>query len=437
MSKHDVTLEKIVSLCKRRGFVYPTAEIYGGLNGLYDFGPLGTLLKQKIKYYWQKSLEKTGKSILFFDGAILGSQSVWDASGHTKNFHDPMVDCLICKKRFRADDIDLKKNCPSCGNFSWTDVRQFNLMFSTNVGALQEAGSIGYLRPETAQTIFANFKNIVSTNRVKVPFGVAQVGKAFRNEITPKQFLFRMREFEQMELEWFCKPDSVHEIFEYWVNQQREYVLSLGITKDKIRTRSHGPDELAHYSTRCIDLEYNFPFGWKELEGIAYRGNYDLTQHSLYSKKDLSISDLDRAKYMPHVVESSIGVDRLFLTILFDVFYEDDIEGEVRSVLRFAPHIAPISAAVFPLSNTLVDPAEQLFKDIAARGIRCDFDTSGSIGKRYRRYDEIGTPFCITFDFESISDQSVTIRDRDTLKQERISITNVFNYLINHGIQTT
>lgn len=435
MAKQDVTLEKITALCKRRGFVYPTAEIYGGLNGLYDFGPLGTLLKQKIKYYWQKSLEKTGKSVLFFDGAILGSQSVWDASGHTKNFHDPMVDCLVCKKRFRADDIDLEKNCPACGNLSWTPVRQFNLMFSTNVGAMADAGSIGYLRPETAQTIFANFKNITSTNRVKVPFGVAQIGKAFRNEITPKQFLFRMREFEQMELEWFCKSEAIDETFDFWVNQQKEYVLSLGISQDKIRTRNHGPNELAHYSTKCVDLEYFFPFGWKELEGIAYRGNYDLTQHSIHSKKDLAITDLDGTKYMPHVVESSIGVDRLFLTLLFDSFYEDEIEGETRTVLRFAPHIAPISTAVFPLSNTLVDQAERLFIDILQAGIRADFDVSGSIGKRYRRYDEIGTPFCITFDFESLEDQRVTIRDRDTLKQERIAITAIQDYLMQHGIQ--
>lgn len=433
MNKHEVTLEKIVALCKRRGFVYPTAEIYGGLNGLYDFGPLGTLLKQKIKQYWQKALEKTGKDVLFFDGTILGPETVWDASGHTKNFHDPLVDCLVCKKRFRADDIDLSKNCPSCGNKSWTEVRQFNLMFSTNLGALQGESSIAYLRPETAQTIFANFKNIYTTNRVKIPFGVAQIGKAFRNEITPKQFLFRMREFEQMELEWFCKQSEADSIFDFWVNQQNEFLLSLGLTKEKIRTRAHDKDELAHYSTKCVDLEYNFPFGWKELEGIAYRGNYDLSQHSNHSKKDLSVFDEEtKEKFLPHVVESSIGVDRLFLTLLFDAYHEDEVEGEIRTVLKFAPHIAPISAAIFPLTNKLNEQAEKIYKIFLDAGIRVDFDTSGSIGKRYRRQDEIGTPFCITVDFETLENSTVTLRDRDTTKQERMSVERAIEYVKKH-----
>jgi glycyl-tRNA synthetase len=434
MNNNVVTLEKIVALCKRRGFVYPTAEMYGGLNGLYDFGPLGTLLKQNIKTSWQKSLEKTGKSIVLFDGAILGSQAVWDASGHTKNFHDPLVDCLVCKKRFRADEIDIAKHCPSCGNFSWTPVRQFNLMFSTNVGALEGEGVIGYLRPETAQTIFANFKNIISTTRVKIPFGVAQIGKAFRNEITPKQFLFRMREFEQMEFEWFCKPEAVNKDFEYWVSQQNEFVLSLGIAEEKVRTRPHAKDELAHYSSRCVDLEYLFPFGWKELEGIADRGNYDLTQHSTHAKKDLSVTDETGNKYMPHVVESSIGVDRLFLTILFDAYYEDIVEGETRTVLRLSPHIAPIPVAVFPLTNKLTEVAEKFYLDLRQKEIRADLDTSGSIGKRYRRYDEIGTPFCVTVDFDTLTDQCVTVRNRDTLSQERISLDHVIPYLKKHGI---
>ena len=434
MNSDVVTLEKIVALCKRRGFVYPTAEIYGGLNGLYDFGPLGTLLKQNIKTNWQKALQKTGKSVLFFDGAILGSSAVWDASGHTKNFHDPLVDCLICKKRFRADDIDLTKKCPSCGNFSWTPVRQFNLMFSTHVGAVQEEGSIGYLRPETAQTIFANFKNLISTNRVKVPFGVAQIGKAFRNEITPKQFLFRMREFEQMELEWFCKPEMIDATFDFWVTQQKEFIVSLGISEHKVRLRPHGKDELAHYSTKCVDIEYQFPFGWKELEGVAYRGNYDLTQHSTHSKKDLSVLAEDGTKYMPHVVESSIGVDRLFLTLLFNAYHEDKVEGETRSVLRLLPHVAPIPVAIFSLTNKLNDMAEKLYLDIIKLGIRAELDVSGSIGKRYRRYDEIGTPFCITVDFESVTDNQVTVRNRDTLHQERISISQLPEYLRKQGV---
>ena len=425
-----VTLDKLVSLCKRRGFVYQSAEIYGGLNGVYDFGHLGTLLKQNIRHAWTRAIKKQG-NIVMLEGAILGPQSVWEASGHINHFHDPMVDCLTCKKRFRADDINLEKGCPSCGNKGWTDIKQFNMMFSTKLGASSEHASQAYLRPETAQSIFINFKNVLSTSRVSIPFGIAQIGKAFRNEITPKQFLFRMREFEQMEVEWFCKEENAPAFMDSWKKARYDFYLQLGIDSEKLRLRPHDKNELAHYSTACVDVEYHFPFGWKELEGIAHRGNFDLTQHAKHSGKELSVFDDEtKQSYIPHVVECSVGVDRLFLTLLFDSYTEDTVGGQARTLLKLAPSIAPIKAAFLPLTKKQKEQTKKLFDQISnSTGFDLQFDLSGSIGKRYRRQDEIGTPLCFTYDFDSDNDQCVTVRQRDTTKQERIALDSVETYL--------
>lgn len=427
----SATLDLIVSLCKRRGFVYPTADLYGGLNGLYDFGHLGTLMKSKIKQAWQRSLYASGHEIVLFDGAQLGPEIVWQASGHVKNFHDPMVDCLKCKRRFRADEFDLNSGCPNCKAVSWTDVRQFNMMFQTSVGASADHSSIAYLRPETAQTIFANFKDIISSNRVKIPFGVAQIGKAFRNEITPKQFLFRMREFEQMELEFFCKDSDSAAFFDSWRAIRLNFYESIGIQKNRIRLRDHAKDELAHYSTQCSDVEYHFPFGWKELEGIADRGSYDLKQHMSFANKDLHVFDEStQSSFMPHVVETSVGVDRLFLTLLFDAYHEELVGDESRTVLKLHPSIAPVTAAILPLTKKLSEPSTQLYKSLVRTyGPSVEYDETGSIGKRYRRYDEIGTPVCFTYDFESETSATVTARNRDNLTQERIAIDAIGRYL--------
>ncbi|HRN77808.1 MAG TPA: glycine--tRNA ligase [Candidatus Dependentiae bacterium] len=426
-----VTLEKLVALCKRRGFIYQSAEIYGGLNGVYDAGHLGALMKQNIRNAWRSAISSNHLDVVFLEGALLGPQAMWEASGHLEGFHDPMVDCMQCKHRYRADHIDLNKACPHCGKKAWTDVRQFNMMFKTDVGAAAENATTAYLRPETAQSIFVNFKNVLSTNRVKVPFGIAQIGKAFRNEITPKQFLFRMREFEQMELEWFCKPEDTDKFFTFWTEHREKFYTTIGINPSKIRLRPHGADELAHYSTKCVDVEYEFPFGWKELEGIADRGNYDLRRHMEYSGKDLRVYDDEtKESYIPHVVECSVGTDRLFLTLLFDAYSEDIVEGEERIVLKLNPKIAPVKAAFFPLSKKLNDQTLAIYHDIKKKlGLELIFDDSGSIGKRYRRQDEIGTPVCFTYDFDSETDNSVTARNRDTTKQERIAIDNIVPYL--------
>lgn len=425
-----VTLDTIISLCKRRGFVYQSADIYGGLNGVYDFGHLGTLMKENIRAAWKRSVSQMG-DVLFMEGSLLGPHAVWEASGHVKNFHDPMVDCMHCKKRYRADEIDLQKACAHCGKKEWTDVRQFNMMFQTRVGAAADTGSIAYLRPETAQAIFVNFKNVISSNRVKIPFGIAQIGKAFRNEITPKQFLFRMREFEQMEIEWFCKPEQSQLFFEKWIELRCSFYKAIGIASEKIRLHMHTPEELAHYSKQCADVEYQFPFGWKELEGIADRGSFDLTQHSTHSGKDLAVfDDATQQSCIPHVIECSVGVDRLFITLLFDAYAQDECGGEMRTVLKLHPRIAPIKAAFLPLVKKIGDPMERLYNDARAQfGSAVEFDDSGSIGKRYRRYDEIGTPVCFTYDFESEQDGSVTVRDRDTLEQKRIPMDQVIAYV--------
>ncbi len=428
--KSAVSLETLVSLCKRRGFVYPSADIYGGINGVYDFGPLGTLMKKNIKKAWLQSLENNHGEIVELDGSLLAPESVWKASGHIENFHDPMIDCKNCKHRFRADDTDFSQGCPSCKKNDFTDIRNFNMMFKTQLGALESSSSHAYLRPETAQSVFINFKNVMTTTRVALPFGIAQIGKAFRNEITPKQFLFRMREFEQMELEWFCAPEASQTALTFWIEHRLAFYKKIGISSDALRVRDHEKHELAHYASRCVDVEYLFPFGWKEIEGIAHRGNFDLTQHSQHSGKDLAVFNQDtKESYIPHVVESSVGVDRLFLTLLYNAYREDTVDDETRIVLSLSPLIAPITVAFMPLSKKLSEHLEPLYKSIKRAGLSAVIDDSGSIGKRYRRQDEIGTPFCVTYDFDSQQDHCVTIRDRDTTKQERISMDKLLTYL--------
>lgn len=428
--KNPVSLDILTALCKRRGFIFQSAEIYGGLNGFYDFGHLGVLLKNNLRQAWIRSLDNEKGEVILMEGSVVGPEAMWIASGHVENFHDPMVDCMECKHRFRADQINLNKACPNCGKKNWTEVRNFNMMLKTTIGASEATGSVGYLRPETAQAIFVNFKNVLSTARVKIPFGIAQIGKAFRNEITPRQFLFRMREFEQMEIEWFCKAEDAQEMFDFWRKKRLKFYYDLGITEDKLRLRSHEKDELSHYSSGTDDVEYNFPFGWKELEGIAHRKNFDLTQHSKHSGKDLSVFDeATKTSYVPDVVECSVGSDRLLLTLLFDSYREDTVEGETRNYFAFAPHVAPIKAGFFPLSKQLEEPMHNIYQQVRAVIPHVQFDLSGSIGKRYRRQDEIGTPFCFTYDFESEATQTVTVRERDTTKQHRIAIDQIIPFL--------
>jgi glycyl-tRNA synthetase len=431
LDRSKVTLDTLISFCKRRGFVYPTNDIYGGLNGVYDIGPLGTQLKENIRKAWRTSLQQAALgTILPFEGALLGSPALWQASGHLQNFHDPLIDCTTCKHRFRADDIDSKQACPDCGKTAWAAIREFNLMFQTQLGAATDAATTAYLRPETAQSIFSNFKNIFTSNRVKIPFGVAQMGKAFRNEITPKQFLFRMREFEQMELEWFCTPDSSDAFFKQWSAIRHQFYQDIGMDMSRIRIRPHDQSELSHYSRGTSDVEYAFPFGWKELEGIAHRGDYDLQQHSTCSGKDLSVFDeVTKTSYIPHVIECSVGVDRLFLTLLFDTYDEEDLDGEKRVVLRLTPTLAPIACAIMSLTKQQTETALVLEKTLSAAGFCVQCDHSGSIGKRYRRFDEIGTPWCITVDFDTAQDNTVTIRNRDTMQQERIAMDKLITYI--------
>jgi glycyl-tRNA synthetase len=432
LKKSEVTLEKIVSLCKRRGLIFQSADIYGGLNGVYDFGPLGTSLKKNIRRSWEQVIKKFSKNIIFMEGSLLGSEDVWRASGHIINFHDPMVDCLNCKHRFRADEIDLTKSCASCGVKNWTEPREFNLMFKTQMGALADSTSNAYLRPETAQSIFINFKNIISTYRVKIPFGIAQIGKSFRNEITPRQFLFRTREFEQMEIEWFCKPEESLAVFEQWLKARQDYYYNLGFNEHDIRFKAHAKEDLSHYSVCCTDVEYLFPFGWKELEGIAHRGDFDLSTHSKHSGKNLEVYEEENKKsYTPHVVECSVGTDRLMLALLCRAYREDEVEGETRVYLDLKPAIAPVTVAILPLTKKLSENAAPIFSELEDHDIAVEFDDAGSVGKRYRRQDEIGTPLCVTFDFESLEDNCVTVRDRNSTKQERIAIKDLVKYVKN------
>lgn len=425
------SIEKIVSLSKRRGFIFQSSEIYGGLGSTWDYGPLGVEMKNSIKDLWWHDMVTSRRNIVGMDAAILMHPEVWEASGHVKNFHDPMVDCKNCKARYRADHVDLDKPCERCGKIDWTDPRQFNLMFKTSLGALADSGDETYLRPETAQGIFVNFSNVVTTARQKLPFGIAQLGKAFRNEITTGNFLFRTREFEQMEMEFFINPEDSKEQLEYWSQERLNWFISLGVRDEKLRLRPHDSDELAHYSKACYDVEYEFPFGWSELEGIADRGTYDLDQHNKHAKKKQTYFDQPNNKHIvPAVIEASAGVDRTFLTCLVDAYREEEVKGEERVVLKLSPKVAPITVAVFPLVNKdgLPEISEKIFNELQTE-FSAFFDQGGSIGRRYRRQDEAGTPFGITVDHQTLEDNTVTLRDRDTMEQVRIPIASAITEL--------
>jgi len=437
----DVVMEPIVSLCKRRGFIFQSSEIYGGINGFWDFGPVGVELRNNIKKFWWHTMVDMRSNIVGVDTSIIAHPKTWKASGHLDSFSDPMVDCRICKGRFREDQLEMddkgKRVCPTkkCAG-DLTEARPFNLMFRTFVGAQEDSSSEAYLRPETCQSIFTQFKNVATTSRQKIPFGIAQIGKSFRNEITPRNFIFRSREFEQMEMEFFVKPDeaSTNEWYEYWKKERYQWYIKLGIQEKNLHLRDHEEDELAHYASSCVDVEYDFPFGRSELEGIANRGNYDLSQHINFSKKDLSFfNQEENDKFVPAVVETSAGCDRTLLTVICDAYDEDEIDGEKRTIMRFSPHIAPIKLAVLPLSKKLMEPAKKIEQDL--RGfVTTDYDDAGSIGKRYRRQDEIGTPYCATYDFDSETDHKVTIRHRDSAKQDRVAISEIKNFLRENGV---
>jgi len=422
------------SLCKRRGFLFQSSEIYGGLGGCYDYGPLGIELKKNLQARWWKAMTYR-QDVVGIDASILMSPTVWKASGHVDGFNDPMVDCKECKNRFREDKIDTSKPCPNCGaKEQFTEPRDFNLMFKTQVGAVEDSSSTSYLRPETAQGIFTNFINVQSSMRMKLPFGIAQVGKAFRNEITPGNFIFRMREFEQMEMQYFVKPGVQMEAFEKWREVRHQWHLDNGVRKDKLRWHEHVGNELAHYADAAFDIEYEFPHGWDEMEGIHSRTDFDLGKHEEFSGKSLKYVDQSdgNKKYVPYVVETSVGLDRCTLAVMCDAYrkeFEGDKEKE-RVVLKFDPKVAPIKVAVLPLmkKDGLEEKAMSLFQDIQ-KDYMAEFDVAGSIGKRYRRQDEIGTPYCVTIDYDTKDDNTVTIRDRDAMTQERVPMENVTTYL--------
>ncbi|MFY9313668.1 MAG: glycine--tRNA ligase [Tepidanaerobacteraceae bacterium] len=449
----EKTMNKIVSLCKRRGFIFQGSEIYGGLANTWDYGPLGAELKRNVKDYWWKKVVHERDDVVGLDSAILMHPRTWQASGHLEGFNDALIDCKQCKSRFRADhliedSLNMKVEgksvqelteiihgneikCPTCGMVAWTEARVFNLMFKTFQGVTEDSSSIVYLRPETAQGIFINFKNVLDSSRMKLPFGIAQIGKSFRNEITPGNFIFRTREFEQMELEFFVKPGEDEKWFEYWRQFMMDFFVSLGVKKENLRFRDHSPEELSHYSKATTDLEYKFPFGWGELWGTANRTDYDLSRHIEYSGKTLTYFDPEENKHIvPYVVEPSLGADRAILVLLCDAYDEEEVQGETRVVLRLSPVIAPIKCAILPLSRK--EPLEELARKIYGdlrKHYHAEYDNTGSIGKRYRRQDEIGTPFAITVDFESLEDNKVTIRDRDTMKQDRVEIDKIKDYL--------
>jgi glycyl-tRNA synthetase len=424
-------MEKIVNLCKRRGIVFPTSDIYGGLGSTFDYGPLGVELKRNVKEAWWREIVQTRPDIIGLDSAILQHPRTWEASGHLQNFTDPLVDCKSCKQRFRADHIQGDR-CPDCGG-ELTGARQFNLMFKTFMGPVEDSASTIYLRPETAQGIFANFANVIDTQRVKLPFGVAQIGKSFRNEITPGNFIFRTREFEQMEMEFFVKPDPTEEQrwFDYWVNTRFAWYVKYGVRKQHLRLRPHQPEELSHYSRGTTDVEYLYPFGWGELEGIARRGSFDLDQHAQFSGKDLTYFDEEtKTRYRPWVIEPAAGVDRTMLAFLLDAYDEDVVENEERIVLRLDPRLAPIKVAVYPLMRKLGQPEKaHEVQALLQRYFVVAYDQAGSIGRRYRRMDEIGTPYGVTVDHQTMEDNTVTLRDRDTTSQERIAVSDLVHVL--------
>lgn len=455
---NELTMDKLVALCKNRGFIFSGSEIYGGLANSWDYGPLGVEFKNNVKKAWWKKFVQESPYNVGLDCAILMNPEVWVASGHIGGFSDPLMDCKDCKSRFRADKLVedhmtaqgakvavadgwsndeykeyIEKNeivCPKCGKKNFTDIRKFNLMFKTFQGITEDSKSEIYLRPETAQGIFVNFKNVQRTSRKKVPFGIAQIGKSFRNEITPGNFTFRTREFEQMELEFFCKPGTDLEWFDYWKEQCRTFLFSLGMKEDKLRFRDHSQEELSFYSNATCDIEYLFPFGWGELWGIADRTDYDLKKHMEHSGEDLSYLDpTTNEKYVPYCIEPSLGADRVALAFLCNAYEEEELEGgEVRNVLHLHPALAPFKAAVLPLSKKLSEKALEVY-GMLAKKFSVDYDEAGSIGKRYRREDEIGTPFCITVDFDTLEDNSVTVRDRDTMEQIRLSIEELVAYI--------
>ena len=452
-----LTMDKIVGLCKNRGYVYPGSEIYGGLANTWDYGPLGVELKNNIKKAWMKKFVQESKYNVGLDSAILMNPKTWEASGHLSNFSDPLLDCKECKTRHRADKLIeewaheqgkdmiadgmsdeeminfIKENhiaCPNCGKENFTDIRKFNLMFKTFQGVTEDTTSTIYLRPETAQGIFVNFKNVMRTTRRKLPLGIAQIGKSFRNEITPGNFTFRTREFEQMELEFFCKPGTDLEWHKYWKEFCENWLLNLGMKKENIRLRDHSPEELSHYSNGTTDIEFAFPFGWGELWGIADRTDYDLKQHMEHSKEEMTYLDTEtNEKYVPYCIEPSLGCDRVALAFLCNAYEEQEIaEGDTRTVLHLHPALAPYKVAVLPLSKKLSEKADEVYSKLSKK-FMCDYDEAGSIGKRYRREDEIGTPYCVTIDFDTLEDDSVTIRDRDTMEQVRVKIDELENWL--------
>ncbi len=451
------SMEKIVNLCKARGYVYPGSEIYGGLSNTWDYGPLGVELKNNIKKAWRKKFVQESKYNVGLDSAILMNPQVWVASGHVGGFSDPLIDCKECKTRHRADKLieewahengkdmiadgmsdseliafigENKIPCPDCGKTNFTDIRKFNLMFKTFQGVTEDAKSEIYLRPETAQGIFVNFKNVLRTTRRKLPMGIAQIGKSFRNEITPGNFTFRTREFEQMELEFFCEPGTDLEWHKYWKEFCKNWLLSLGMNEENIRLRDHEQAELSHYSNATTDIEFQFPFGWGELWGIADRTNFDLSKHMEFSKEDMNYLDVEKnEKYVPYCIEPSLGCDRVALSFLCNSYEEQEIaEGDTRTVLHLHPALAPYKVAVLPLSKKLSEKAGEIYAELT-KHFMCDYDEAGSIGKRYRREDEIGTPFCVTVDFETENDGCVTVRDRDSMEQIRIKIEEVAKYV--------
>ena len=451
----EITMADLVSLAKTRGFIYPGSEIYGGLANTWDYGPLGIELKNNIKKAWWKKFVQECPYNVGLDAAILMNPQVWIASGHVGGFNDPLMDCKECKARFRADKIIedfakeqeiivdgwgnekmseyIKNNnipCPKCGKSNFTEIRQFNLMFKTNQGVIEDSQSEIYLRPETAQGIFTNFKNVQRSSRKKIPFGIAQIGKSFRNEITPGNFIFRTREFEQMELEFFCKPGEDLKWFNYWKDFCKNWLLELGLTEENIRLRDHSQEELSHYSNATTDIEYRFPFGWGELWGIADRTDFDLTQHQNHSGQDMTYMDpVTNERYIPYCIEPSVGVDRILLAFLVDAFHVEELENnDKRNVLKLHPQLAPIKVAVLPLTKKLKDKAWEVYQ-LLSKEYMTEYDETGSIGKRYRRQDEIGTPYCITIDFDTLEDDSITIRDRDTMEQIRLPIHELKGFL--------
>ncbi len=420
-------MEKLVNLCKRRGIVFPTSDIYGGLGSTYDYGPLGVELKRNVKEAWWREMVQRRTDIVGLDSAIFQHPRTWEASGHLDSFTDPLVDCKQCKLRFRSDHVDGPR-CPDCGG-ELTESRQFHLMFKTFMGPVEETASIVYLRPETAQGIFANFENLIDTQRLKLPFGVAQIGKSFRNEITPQNFIFRTREFEQMEMEFFIKPDVAEEAkwYEYWVDFRFNWHIRFGVKPEHLRRRAHQKDELSHYSSGTTDIEFLYPFGWGELEGVAKRGSFDLDQHAKFSGRDLTYFDEEaKARYRPWVVEPALGVDRSMLAFLLDAYDEDVVEGEERIVLRLDPRLAPIKAAIFPLLRKGGQPEKaHAVREMLLPYFATAYDQAGSIGRRYRRQDEVGTPLGITIDHQTMEDDTVTLRDRDSTEQVRVPISRL------------